>query len=113
MEKLKKIFLISAVILALSVSVMAWAQTMPKDEFLFELHLQDSFITGDEQFRLTEINLDEKYFILTHELGDDLHIIPLEIDLEIGFVFGLEGHPYEIVSFDDASIVLKHLYEFP
>jgi len=97
------IFLIAAG----SVLMIATAQINTHLEYYLTLKLNDSFVVGGERFRLIEINPAAQYFLLNHELGDNLHIIPLEIPLEAGFGFALEGVDFQVSGFDESHIVLK------
>jgi hypothetical protein len=110
---LRKLLFVSSIIF-FSLVVVTAAQYSAKIESnkIFTMYIDDGFETGGEFFRLISINQYENYFLFHHELGDNLHIIPLEIPLDIGFVFALEGELYKIHDFSDSFLVLKHLYKF-
>jgi len=80
---------------------------------------EDFIVVGDELFRLTEVDVwgDDQHFILTHELGDGKHIIPLKVPFVIDYEFGLEGYIFKVTGYDGSCgakrIILQHIDEAP
>lgn len=77
------------------------------EDFVLRLDNPDPnhfIFVGEERFRLVEIDVAAEGFVLNHELGDDLHIIPLEIPLRVDYTFSLEGFHFKVLSFTENEI---------
>ena len=128
MDKKKKICLFAIPVCFLLISVLAiWLMVNPptttiivewEDQpFMLDVYNDKSgsiIIVAEEQFRLTDVNFVESYFILTHELGDGEHFIPLQIPLEMDYLFNLEGEAFLVRGYDGSCggrrVILQHIY---